>query len=491
MAVVGACSEDASTTRLQMGIRTAAGVDGGASRADGGGPAIPVAGLRVEYFDGYHDKVAERIEPNLDQDWKREGPPGVATDRFSARWLGTLTPDRSGKTTLIIDADDGVRLWVDDKLVIDDWRGHFVERHTAKVDLAGPVSVRIDYFELDLDASIKLSWSADTLPEQVIPADRFTTVDHASGLSGPKPPFVNPVIPFDCPDPGVVAADGRFYAACTGGSFPIRTSRDLVRWDDVPNAAILPAGRPAWAANGNRDWAPEIHQAGNEFLAYYTSVNQGNVLSIGVASAPSPVGPYTDRGSPLVEDARGVIDPNFFEDDDGSRWLFTKADGNAGGQPTPIYIRRLAADGLSFAQNSSSQQVLVNEPNTWEGGVVEAPWVVKRNGAYYMFYSGNVYDHRYRTGVARATNLLGPWEKKGSPILLNNDAWVGPGHGSVVRVNDMDYFVYHAWRNAGDGTAGPGGRRVLVDRITWEAGWPKVGTGSPSTAPQPYPGESM
>jgi len=105
-----------------------------------------------------------------------------------------------------------------------------------------------------------------------------------------------------------------------------------------------------------------------------------------------------------------------------------------------------------------------------------------------MFYSGNVFDHRYRTGVARATTLTGPWEKKGPPILANNGSWVGPGHGSVVAVAGQDWFVYHAWQNAGNGTAvEPKGRMVLLDRITYEGGWPKIGGGTPSTAPQLAP----
>ena len=506
-ALVAACADETEASpSLEEGASSSGGDslrEGDAGGDDDGASApapepvpVPVPGLYAEYFNGYHDKLVERVEPAIDHDWKAGRPaPGIGKDGFSARWTGTLTPVVSGKTTFAIDADDGVRLWIDGKLVIDDWRAHFVERHTGEIELTKdePVSIRVDYFEADLEASIRLSWSAgEALPEQVIPADRFTTTNEPSGLIGPRPPFTNPVIPFDCPDPGVLGVDGTFYAACTGGRFPIRTSRDLVRWKDVPGAAILPGGKPAWAANGGRNWAPELHRAGNSFLAYYTSVNGANVLSIGVASAPAPTGPWTDKGSPLVTSSQGVIDATFFEDDDGSRWLFYKIDGNAQGQATPMYVRRLAADGLSFAPGSTQTQVLTNNPATWEGGVVEAPWVVKRDGRYYMFYSGNVYDHRYRTGVARATSIKGPWEKKGPPILTNNNAWVGPGHGSVVRVGDTDWFTYHAWQNAGNGTAvSAKGRMVLVDRITWKDGWPSIAGGSPSTSAQPAPGEPL
>jgi GH43 family beta-xylosidase len=465
-----------------------------------------VPGLRTEYFAGYHDKVITRLEPAIDHDWKDEAPgPGVGADHFSVRWTGIVSPSHSGKTTFFVDADDGVRLWLDGKLVIDDWRGHSAERHSAVVDLTAgkPVAIRLDYFEADRDASVRLSWSVVGLPEEVVPANRFSTTNQASGLSGPKPPFRNPVIAADCPDPGVLGVGGGaelvFYTVCTGGAFPVRTSRDLVNWTDVVGAALLPDGKPTWAANGGRNWAAELHRIGNEFLAYYTSVNASNVLSIGVAHAPSPAGPWTDRGAALVEDASGVIDANFFEDDDGSRWLFYKIDGNAGGKPTPILVRRLAPDGLSFAEGSAPTPVLVNDATTWEGNVVEAPWVIKHDGRYYMFYSGNAYDHRYRTGVARAPSLTGPWEKAGAPLLASNDVWVGPGHGSVVRLTGadpsappttIDYFVYHAWQNAGDGTAATAkGRMVLLDRITWKDGWPSISDGTPSKAAQPWPGE--
>ncbi|HVH44814.1 MAG TPA: family 43 glycosylhydrolase [Labilithrix sp.] len=494
----GACVTEANNSPSLRGARSSRDgddpVDSGVT-TDGSSkpPPKPVPGLHAEYFDGYRDKLVERIEPNLDHDWKADPPAaGIGKDRFSVRWTGTLTPIVTGATTITIDADDGTRVWIDGKLVIDDWHAHFTERHSADVELTKdqPVSLRVDYFEADLDASARLSWAAGAkLPKQIIPGDRFMTTNQPSGLAGPKPPFANPVMPFDCPDPGVLGVGDEFYAACTGGSLPIRSSRDLVTWNDVANSAILPSGKPAWAANGNRNWAPELHRADKTFLAYYTSVNGSDVLSVGVASAPSPTGPWTDNGAPLVEHPQGVIDATFFEDDDGSRWLFYKIDGNASGNPTPIFARRLASDGLSFAPGSTATQVLTNASSTWEGAVIEAPWVVKRDARYYLFYSGNVYDQHYRTGVARATSVTGPWEKKGSPILGNNATWVGPGHGSVVRVNELDYFVYHAWHNAGDGTTGGGGRQVLVDRITWSDGWPSIANGSPSSGAQPWPGE--
>src|SRR5690606_35922651 len=136
------------------------------------------------------------------------------------------------------------------------------------------VPVRVDYFEIDLEASARILWSSATIAEEVIPTAALWTTEAPGDLPSPKPPYTNPVIPFDCPDPGVAAAPeaGGFVAVCTGGRFRVRTSRDLVRWSDT-DSFVLPDGKPSWAANGNRNWAPEIHRVGDGWVAYYTSVN--------------------------------------------------------------------------------------------------------------------------------------------------------------------------------------------------------------------------
>jgi arabinan endo-1,5-alpha-L-arabinosidase len=300
--------------------------------------------------------------------------------------------------------------------------------------------------------------------------------------------FTNAVLAQDCPDPGVIHVGDTYTMACTGGSFRLRQSPDLVTWTDT-GKAIFPEGKPPWASDGRRDWAPEIHALdAHRFVAYYTASDARGKLAIGVATASDPLGPWTDRGAPLVQHDIGVIDATFFLDDDGRRYLYYKIDGNQLGAPTPILVRELAEDGLSFLPGSSEQQVLVNDPSTWEGGVVEAPWIVKRDGIYFLFYSGNVYDFRYATGVARGSSPRGPFEKKGAAILTNNASWVGPGHGSIVRARDAEWFVHHAWVATPDGRHdGPKGRWVLLEKIVWADGWPTFAGGSSSVTEQPMP----
>ncbi len=445
-------------------------------------------GFTAQYFTAYRELAATRTELAIDHSWGTGAPAdGVGADHFSARFTGTLELATAGTYAFAVAADDGVRLWIGEQLIVDDWRPHLVEHHAASVELAaGRVPIRVEYFEADLGAELHVAWTPPGGTEAVLDGAHVRTA--APIAAAPKPPYANPVLDSNCPDPGILAvgAPVTYYALCTGGKFPIRRSHDLVMWE-ATGATVFPTGKPPWAANGNRNWAPELHEVAGQFLVYYTSVNAANRLSIGVAHAASPTGPFVDRGSALVEDPLGVIDATYVRAG-ATHYLAYKIDGNSAGKPTPIYLRELAADGTAFAPGSAPVEILRNDPATWEGGVVEAPWIVEHAGRFYLFYSGNVYDARYRTGVARATSITGPYVKLGTPILANTSTWVGPGHGSVVAANGKDYFVYHAWHADGaGGNDASRGRVILVDAIAWANGWPAIA--GPSAGLDVWPGE--
>lgn len=322
-----------------------------------------------------------------------------------------------------------------------------------------------------------------------------TNADSGVGpqMAGPRAMYTNPVVPVDCPDPGVLRVDSnpiQFYMVCTGGRFPLRKSDDMTAWSDA-KVALLPFGVAPWANNGNRNWAPELHGKDGQFLAYYTASNKSDKLSIGAQSAPAITGPWKDLGRTLLVDDQniGVIDANYFEDSDGKKYLFWKRDSNQNpGQKVSIYAQQLADDGLGFAPGTTRTLIANNNPASWEEGVIEATWLYKRGGYYYLFYSGNVYDYRYRTGVARATSILGPYIKKSDPILNNSSKWVGPGHGSVISTRSGEYFIYHAWRNNGAGRQDESkGRNVLLDKIDWVDDWPSINGGKPSDTPKMGP----
>ena len=118
--------------------------------------------------------IAMRQDPFISFDWGM-GPPqaGVPSDNFSIRWTGTIRPPTSGVYTLVTIADDGVRLWVDDELVIDNWMNQSATRRQAMVTLQADrsTSVRLEYFDSGFDASIRLRWSGPGLAEEDVPAE--------------------------------------------------------------------------------------------------------------------------------------------------------------------------------------------------------------------------------------------------------------------------------------------------------------------------------
>ncbi|APR76199.1 Beta-xylosidase [Minicystis rosea] len=288
--------------------------------------------------------------------------------------------------------------------------------------------------------------------------------------------FDNPVLPFDCPDPGVIHDDAQYVLTCTSGgaaaAFPLFVSTDLVHWEKKGH--VFPAGsRPAWATGDF--WAPEIHEIGGKYVAYYSARGTDGVLALGAASAPNALGPYTDLGHAFVHDANmGLIDVSAISTG-GKSYLIWKEDGNAKGKPTPIHAQELASDGLSLV--GSNAPTLITNDRPWEGALVEGPFMVERNGMFYLWYSANGYaSPQYAVGVARASSPLGPFEKQSGPLLVTSNAFAGPGHCSVVDApGGEDVIVYHAWEAGKIGQAP--GREVLVDQIVYAGGWPVIAVG--------------
>lgn len=282
--------------------------------------------------------------------------------------------------------------------------------------------------------------------------------------------YENPVLPFDCPDPGVLRDGNGYVLTCTGGggneAFRLFTSPDLVHW--TAKGHIFTQGKmPAWATG--LFWAPEIHKIGSKYVAYYSALGKDGVLAVGAASAPAALGPYTDLGKPLVHDASmGLIDASEITAN-GKPYLLWKEDGNAKGKPTPIHAQELTSDGLSLVGTAVT---LITNDRPWEGSLVEGPFMVAHGGYYYLFYSGNGYaSPSYAVGVARATSPLGPFTKAPSPVVVSSGQYSGPGHCSVVDLPNGDSaMIYHAWL-AGKIQQDPG-RVVLVDEFVYDGGWP-------------------
>jgi xylan 1,4-beta-xylosidase len=232
--------------------------------------------------------------------------------------------------------------------------------------------------------------------------------------------------------------------------------------------------RPAWSV-GNY-WAPEIAEDRGRYYIYYTARKKDGPLCVAVATASRPQGPYTDHG-PLVCQEVGSIDAFPIRDEKGQRYLVWKEDGNSRNLPTPLWAQRLNASGTRLI---GERRELIRNDAPWEAQLVEGPYILRRNGWFYMLYSGNACctrDCNYAMGVARARNLLGPWEKNpANPILKGNDDWKCPGHGSIVTdERGRDFLMYHAYHPDDFVYVG---RQALLDEVTWGAdGWPVINRG--------------
>ena len=302
--------------------------------------------------------------------------------------------------------------------------------------------------------------------------------------------YQNPVVPGDFPDPSVIRVGKEYWATTTssewGPQFPLLKSADLVNWE---LAGSVFAHRPSWASANF--WAPEISEYQGRCFVYYVGRKINGPLAVGVAIAPKPGGPYVDHG-PLVAQPAGSIDPVPVTDENGRRYLVWKEDGNSRRQPTVLWAQPLAETGDRLVDEPRE---LFRNDAPWEGAVVEGPFVVRRDGWFYLFYSGNACCGRacdYALGVARSRALLGPWEKNpANPILAGNAAWKCPGHGSIVQdANSRYWLLYHAYSATNSIYTG---REALLDEVKFEtSGWPTInqGRGPSSRAQSPARGSA-
>jgi uncharacterized protein YraI len=128
----------------------------------GGGTYTP-GSWRTEYFNntnlsGPPVLVRDEGQPNVNWGYGSPAPSIVGNDYFSARWTGTqeFIPGRYRFTAT---TDDGARLWVDNQLVVDNWRNQPARPISGQIDLAGGlVPIRLEYYEADVLAEARLTW---------------------------------------------------------------------------------------------------------------------------------------------------------------------------------------------------------------------------------------------------------------------------------------------------------------------------------------------
>ncbi|MFC5823906.1 family 43 glycosylhydrolase [Nonomuraea insulae] len=326
------------------------------------------------------------------------------------------------------------------------------------------------------------------------------------------PTYSNPVsagVVDTFPDPTMIRArDGLWYAYGTQNPvfnskgedgeriLPILRSKDLVTWE-YAGEVFTPETKPAWH-NGARLWAPDIRYVGGEYHLSY-SLASGD---LGLATAPTPTGPWTDHGDILPAATQsscptGHIDQAQFTDVDGAHYMYW-------GSYDTICVARMNAEA-TLVEGTAKQ---IARGRRMEGG-----YVVRRDGFYYLFYSdagccsGSFSGYQIKAG--RSTSPFGPFTDdegvdlmeltgKGAIVVgANGNRWAGPGHsGFQTDLSGQDWLVYHGISTddpdfppiGGGRLAGLSKRPLLIDRLDWIDGWPVVRAGAgPSEGAQPAP----
>jgi xylan 1,4-beta-xylosidase len=211
----------------------------------------------------------------------------------------------------------------------------------------------------------------------------------------------------------IIKVGDKWY--CTGTSNPVWTgpnpgvhllvSDDLIHWKHhswLIDAAYLPADCPY---NG-RFWAPEIHFIKNR---YWLTVNSGKVTaedpkgmkthSIWLFVSDQVTGPYVLANGPLTPQYNN--DATLFEDEDGQTYLYCSGNGLFQAR-IDLTTGKLIGEIHKFLDKK--------EPGypEWMVGGIEGPFVVKRDGTYFMFFS--TWTRGYEVGLLKSKSPLGPWE---------------------------------------------------------------------------------
>jgi outer membrane protein OmpA-like peptidoglycan-associated protein len=153
-------------------------------------------GLRGDYYEGlnFEHLVHTQRDARLDFDWHHSSPvPGVPAESFTIRWTGWLVPPVTGRYVLHLTVDDGVRLWLNQRLLLDEWRGQHLSSYEVTVDLqAGQAyPLRLEYCQYSATTRLLLSWELPRQPEAL--ASWRTLWGLTTALRGsPSPEIVVP-----------------------------------------------------------------------------------------------------------------------------------------------------------------------------------------------------------------------------------------------------------------------------------------------------------
>jgi len=281
----------------------------------------------------------------------------------------------------------------------------------------------------------------------------------------------------DIADPVVVRHEGLYYLYTTGGMAWV--SPDLVNWKYHP--VPLPEGRSAIA--------PHVAEHRGSFYMC------GNTRDLFRSS--HPLGPWECIGEFKDKDGnpRSLFDAMMFEDDDERVYMYC-----SGGSTAGIYGVELDPDDLTRFTSDPTHFFRFEPSHEWEragdfnqhteASWIEAPWMTKHEGIYYLQYSAPGTEWKtYAVGYYTGRRPLGPFTyHQDSPALVHSDGLInGVGHHCIIDTPDGSLWtlyniLYGNWPGRG------WERRIGMDPVTFHEG--NMVVRGPSETPRRGPGLS-
>jgi arabinan endo-1,5-alpha-L-arabinosidase len=299
-----------------------------------------------------------------------------------------------------------------------------------------------------------------------------------------KPGVISVVLDRDFPDPTVIRVGAKYYAYATQASsngrminIQVASSTDHVHWTYEGDA--LPQ-KPAWASNTQNFWAPDVFFDAklNKFVMFFSAdPNELTGKWMGVAYADNPLGPFIDKGTPLMKgsdfhciDPKGFVDPKT-----GKHLLYWGSDFQ------PLRVREMKDDWSDFKDGSEATAVVFPGKDKTYSNLIEGSWLDYQDGTYYLYYSGDNCcgdNANYAVMIAKASDPFGPFVRLGesdhtlnSTILVKDTAYTAPGHNSIFDDGNGNKFIaYHAIEILHKEK----GRVMCISPIQYKNGWPVV-----------------
>ena len=161
-------------------------------------------GLTGSYYDSHFpdapfagNPTLTRIDPTVNFDWGGGSPdPLIGADHFTVRWTGSVQPQFSETYTFTTTTDDGVRLYVDGQLIIDQWVDQGPTPVSGQINLVAQqrYDIAMEYYENGGGAVAKLAWSSPSTTPGIIPTSQLYPVTNPAPVVVLTQPVTNATV---------------------------------------------------------------------------------------------------------------------------------------------------------------------------------------------------------------------------------------------------------------------------------------------------------